>query len=271
MNRRSTLAAIFTGLLFAGVVLGIRACSNSPAAAKTPLKVQSVTYLADTSIDRNFVFPGRAELSAAEVKRLNEVGGDVKAYEQWGVTSGGIPTGDVYLKILLANPGKEKVILTDLGITKECAAPATGTLVYSPVGGGPASNTFLLADLDDPAGSILQADTKQPYFGGGSEPGNTIVFEPNETVTLQFKAITATQSCRFSFTMTLLPGNDNTSYEQKLDDSGKPFVLTSVPQTANEVTDFTYYDAVYAGGVANGDQNGAFVPTDPKTYRGGRP
>ncbi|HVV12463.1 hypothetical protein [Amycolatopsis sp.] len=251
---------------------GSIAASAQPAASSDtgPVHVGSVSYVRDGSgpAGWSFVFPNKVQFSAIDLASLNGLNGNGSGYTNWVLGHGGVTPDDARLSIDLRSNAQSTVTISDLQVVKQCQAPLTGTLLYSPPA-GPSNDLNLAVDLDEQfpvAKAYVGGKPAGAYFGEKGN-GHHIDLAPGENTTLLVDATTSHQDCRFSFE--LLVDTPNGAVTETVDDHGKPFEVTAtVEDSATMSPRFASYRAVYGGGVASPAGNDSFVTVDPATYRG---
>lgn len=250
---------------------GFSSLSTTTASPATgPVHVDSASYVRDGSGTAawSFVFPDKRQFSAGDLATLNSLNGNAAGYASWLLAHGGVNPNDARLKIDLRGNADTTVTVTDLQVVKQCQAPLTGTLLYSPAA-GPASDLNLAVDLDQQFPVVQAYRDGKPsgsYFGERGN-GHHIDLAPGETTTLLFDVTTSRQFCQFSFNL-VVDTPDGTVVEP-INDKRQPFQVTALVEDATTQTPrFASYQAVYAGGVASPARNATFAPVDPTTYQG---
>lgn len=270
------IGTLVTNAVGGGASVVIHAVAGStPTASPTPRAVKPVQleYVGpvDSLPDGSFVLPSSVSLTGAqlaEASRLNW-SGSVSDHDQLVASlhavspSDGVDDGTV--KITMRGAASDTVTITGMDVVKQCGAPLTGTLFYSPPA-GESTSIDLGFNLDDP---ISPAQNEQGgSFSGSFFAGKDITLQTGEVQTLNVTVGTSEHYCTFYFELHVVTETGVVS--EKIDDNGKPFAVTAIPVGGANGIDFAAYSTVYVGGVANSDGNagGAFVQVNPKTYNG---
>ena len=166
-----------------------------------------------------------------------------------------------FIEITVTGNAKGIVTVNNLLVRKQCTAPLTGTLFFSPSQG--VNGTIGLGfDLDS------QIDYARHYGGYGHWSGNffegdVVTLAPGETHTFTIFVSSVKSYCSFTLQMSVVtPGGVIT---EAIDDNGKPFQITGLQPKGS-----SSYKALYVGGIEallrHLNKNGHWVREDPKTF-----
>jgi hypothetical protein len=198
--------------------------TGSGASPENPIQIESANYA--TPGDPTVAF-GKP-LDNAQVSALTNNSAaipDWAAFIRQAVGDGGAPVGSALVKIVLHNVTKQTVLITNIQVVKECQAPLTGTLLYSPSAGA-TSNIVIGYDLDNQF-PIAQFDPGEGIFAlhGNYFAQNSIQLLPGEVDTIVINAVTFLQYCDFSFDLAV--DDSATALTERVDDNGRPFTVTA--------------------------------------------
>ena len=271
------LSALVTSAVGGGAKAVIHAVAGSapttsatPRAAE-PVQIESVGPL-ESLPDGSFVLPASVNLTAAQLaqaSRLNWSGSESDHDQLVASLHGVSPSssfGDATTEITMRGAASDTVTITGMDVVKQCTAPLTGTLLYSPPA-GESTSVNVGFNLDDP---ISPAENEQGgNYSGRFFAGKVITLQAGEVQTLNVTVETRKHYCTFYFELHVATASGVVT--EKIDDHGTPFAVTAIQAGSGPAgIDFAAYSTVYAGGIANSDGNGggAFVKVNPKTYDG---
>jgi len=238
-----------------------RSASNGPSLTVIS---EDPIYLDHAGI---WVFPGKFAFTPSELKALNADPVGVNSSLLDLLFSLGAYQSHSDTQLVVQNNQAHEIRVLDMQVVKSCQASLTGTLIYSPDAGADPS-VQLGFDLDS-------TDTEAQTGNMGIEPtvgkpdyfaGHTVSIQPGAQQVFDIITVTSKYSCSFRFLLTLLVGSKKEN--QLIGDGSQPFRITAIAGTARTGTEFSAYEAIYAGGVASPTGHSLFVPVDPKTYKG---
>jgi hypothetical protein len=230
--------------------------ASGTSSSGSPVKIDATILGRDGSQGGTYVFPHKRIYSAVQLGKLNQLGPSQPEYGTWFRSQGAVDPDWSSIKLVIQGNRNHPVELVGMQAVKRCQAPLNGTLFYSPPAG--ASFNIGIGFNLDAVDSIAQ--NYQAYqISGDYFAAHTISLAPDEVQTLQVMAHTTRQYCQFTLELTVVDGSKQTT--EFITGNGKPFNVTStrVP--------FSYYKALYVGGVAPGAINSGFVPKNPATYQ----
>lgn len=238
------------------------ASGKPPTVSSTtgPVMVTSTAYMRDTGTPGAWSYAFPQTLSSKDVASYGAVSHDEQQYQQWAFSKGGVTTDDDRLQIGLRGNESGTVVIQDIQVTKHCAAPLTGTLLYVPPQ-GESGDIGIFFDLDQQFPVAEDADTHASYFGA-SGAGHTITLNHDEAATLLLDAVTGKQYCTFSLTLDIAT-DSGSKVTEVVNDHGKPFQVTAAAGTGSSVP-FSNYHAVYI----QTDAESALMSVDPQTFTG---
>ena len=222
-----------------------------------PVKIDAVTLGRNAAQGGTYVFPQRRGLSALQLQALNQLNPSQPEYDTWFRSKGGVDPDWSSIKLVIEGNRTHPVQLIGIRAIKRCRKPLNGTLFYSPPAG--AQYTIGIGFNLDSVTSIAQ-NAKGYLFSGDYFATHTISLAHGEVQTLQILAHTTKQYCEYTLELTVVDGESQAT--ETITNHGQPFrvTATNVP--------FSYYKALYVGGVAAGATNFNFVSKNPATYRG---
>lgn len=190
------------------------------------------------------------------------------------VPPGAIIANTAWIDLTVAGNSTAPITINDMTMLKTCQKPLPGgTLFYSPsAGAGPSVVPTIYFNLDGP----LSIGQYEPPAGGTIPPGGN--FFAKEAITLRYQEpqtlavfVTTRQYCRFSLELNVATVNGPVT--ETITDNGSPFTITSdgepsMDHISSARVPFSSYALVYAGGVADAQNNGKFIRVNPATYQG---
>ncbi|HMJ24012.1 MAG TPA: hypothetical protein VK513_18995 [Terriglobales bacterium] len=271
-----TIAVAGIGVLFATTWLlprAIGAKHNSPSqtlnghpvvsASNGPVRVTSVADIHVQSQGQTFAFPQKLSLTANQLVWLNHKA-STREYINWALANNGAFPDDGAVQIDLRGGGARATVINDIEIDKQCRSPLMGTLLFGPPGGAEGKNIQVGFNLDQ------RFPVAQDYGIYGDLSGNYIQehhisFMPGETQTLIVHALTHRYYCEYRILLKIDTGR-GVVYE-KVDDHGKPFVVTATPDGVSRYIRFSDYKEFYVGGILSPHHDGTFVKEDPAKWK----
>jgi hypothetical protein len=251
--------------------------ARSSTSSRYPVQIESANYT--TPGDPTVAF-GKI-LNDAQVSALTNNSAAIPnwaAFIRHVVADRGAPVGSALVKIVLHNVTKQTILIANIQIVKDCEAPLTGTLLYSPSAGA-TSNIVIGYDLDSQF-PTAEFDPGEGIFGlhGNYFAQNSIQLLPGEVDAIVVNAVTFHQYCHFSFDLTVDDGASTLT--ERIDDNGVPFTVTAAtfpePPSGFKYPSYLYpeikfsdYNEIYAGGVAAPVGHNQYTKVDPKTFSGG--
>ena len=221
-----------------------------------PVMIDAVTVDRDAAQGGTYVLPQRRVFSSLELQTLNQLNPTQPGYDAWFRSKGAVDPDWSSIKLVIEGNRSHPVQLIGMHLIKRCQKPLDGTLFYSPSAG--AQFTVGIGINLDSVTSIAE-NAKDYVFSGDYFASHTISLAFGEVQTLQIMAHTTQQYCQYTLALTVVDGTTQTT--ESITDHGQPFrvTATNVP--------FSYYKALYVGGVAPGAVNYDFVPKNPATYK----
>lgn len=242
--------------------------TGSPAVGGThatdsgpPVVANSAQYEQGARNGGTLAFP--EVLSVARVTQFANFRGNWQRYVAAARSMGGAVGDDAEVQIELRGNSSQAAVITGMQVVKNCRHPLAGTLYYSP---SAAEDTNIEIGFNLDSQFAIPQDYKAGRLSGNFFAEHTISLKRGETQTLLVHAVTQHQFCQFSFR--IMVDAARRQYVEKIEDSGKPFVVTATAQpfTPNGIP-FSSYHAIYVGGVAS-PTPGKVVKVSPATYRG---
>jgi hypothetical protein len=218
-----------------------------------PVLIDSAMYQQAADNGFTYAFPG--VLTSEQVATLNNLPVSFQSYITQVTSLSGTNVTDTDVQIVLrGNAAGQTAVIAGMNVVKNCAAPLTGTLLYSP-SAGQDTNIEIGFNLDS------KLPVAQDYHFNGLS-GNyfaehTISLRQGETQTLLVHAVTRQYYCQFTYRLLVDTGGREVA--ELITDNGKPFTVTAGAKSKN-------YKVLYVGGVASPAHNDKYVPVDPKAY-----
>lgn len=225
---------------------------------KEAVKVKSVSILRNQNQGGTYLFAKPMDFTGAELLEAGRTESDA-----WFRKRGGVDPDESEVQVILEGQQQGTVRITGLDVTRHCTRPLTGTLMLSPPGG---SDDTIRIGVDLDAARIIPHDIagddpERPFFAE-----HTVSLAEKEQVVLNIVASTGKHYCTVSYTLNVL--TDDGTQRLKIDNAGKPFEVSAVPQIEKADGEVMHpmYERLYVGGVLTTSDSPAFVPKDPKTY-----
>jgi hypothetical protein len=226
-----------------------------------PVTIESAQYQEVFGFGNSFAFP--RQLTPAQASSFNSGQEDYPNYMTRIAAIGGVQIRDAAVEIVLRGNAKQTVTIPSIEIVSHCAAPVSGTLLYSPSAGSPPS-ILIGFNLDSEFPIAQNANYGQ--LSGSYFANHTISLQPGEIETLVLHALTTRQYC--TFTYKLIVDTADGQVTESVDNRGKPFAVTALltEKLSNGNTSYGKYRTMYAGGVGSPNPNGTFERVNPNTY-----
>jgi hypothetical protein len=208
------------------------------------------------------VTPAKLQLSTTQLAQL-----DSSSLASLEASNAAIPTKSGFISVTMMGNASETVTITGMRVIKQCVAPATGTLFYSP-SAGEDTTISLGFDLDSQITYAQDTEAGRNYSGDFFQE-HVVTLAPKETQTFAIYVMTVQHYCTFSFELTVATAHG--SVTEQVPPRGKPFALTALdPGLSNTPgqQDFAAYKAVYITGQAAMPAVLGFIPVNPNTYKG---
>jgi len=197
-------------------------------------------------------------LSPGQLSAMNaQIAISPKGYVNWFRIRGGVQALEGRITVTIASNSAAAVTVKELDVVKNCHNPLHGTLFSNTLGAGPQFQPQIDFNLDQLL-SVGQYGPpsfgKHPTAGGNFFAKEDLTLSPHERPQTLTIYVTTSRYCTFSFQMHVVTAKG--VYTEKINDGGRPFQLTGVPNQA----DFT---AIYDTSSAS---QGAlqFVQVKPK-------
>lgn len=241
-----------------------------------PVAIEEVGQI-QTWEDYSFVVPGKVVLTSAQLSAMNRgVASSPSAYASWFLSRGGVIANKGIIGITVRGNASGPVTITDMQVVKHCGRPlANGTLFYSPSeGAGPFNTDQIGFDLGQEVtiGQYIPAPGPHPLSPGGNFFAKKVItLKPGEPQTLSAYVTAENEYCSFTFQLHVATPTGH-AVTETITDNGKPFQISTdgdegIMESGGSVP-FSSYRAVYAGGGADTQNQGAFVRVNPATYKG---
>lgn len=214
-----------------------------------------------------YIFPDALNLSASELKRLDQIHDDSQ-YVSWMDARGGVDPFVTDIRITVEGNRGHSVLITDVRIAeRECTNPLQGTYLYSP-SAGQTDTVGIGFNLDEDRPTAQKYDGYN--FSGNYFAHHDISLEQGEQQTLTVSAQSKKHYCKFSLELKVVDGKDSHDIPVRNPDAndGKFKVtadLTHLNDTTWETDGFSSYQEVYVGGVVSSK---GWREVDPSTYKG---
>lgn len=178
------------------------------------------------------------------------------------------------ITLTLAGNSSAPITINNLMIVRHCTTPLTGgTLFYSPTGGG---GPVLVPNIDFNLDGPVAIGQYGRYLGSRFPPGGNffikkaIVLKYHEPQTLEIFVSTLRYYCTFTFNLNIATVSGQVS--QPITYHGQPFVITADgevrPNGRVGRVQFRHFDVVYAGGMADRQNDYKFIRVNPAAYHG---
>jgi hypothetical protein len=262
----SILAAVLTATLvnvLTGQTQKAIDAASAPRYNGLPVRVASVSVERSDEQGDTYVLPNKVELSAEELRSLNEADQDYShpaRYHSWFRSRGGVDPNLSIVKAVLEGNRAHPVRITGMRPIKHCQAPLSGTIFDSPPAGADISIAIGF-DLDRTR-PIAQAITDSGEWQGDYFAKYTVSLKPGEQQTFQIISKTERQYCEYTLELTVL--DEGKTVTQVLDNNRGPFRVTALQPELGSIP-YGRYQAAYIGGVAS--PNGDWIRVDPLTYK----
>ncbi|MDN3352014.1 hypothetical protein [Actinomadura sp. DC4] len=251
-----------TGVTISLLSLGGQKVLESPDLKGPPISVRSIVLQRDADLAGDtFAFERPLDLAKRELDDI-DAGGDL---DGWAREHGGVDVQMVMAQVVLAGNQRDPVRILGMKAINQCRPPLTGTLIEKPTGGE--DDTVRLAfDLDErnPEARTWQGGSAgfgKDYFGA-----KTVSLKYKEQQTFQMIGITQRQYCEFHLQVSVLAGKRTETVP--VTNGGRPFKVTSLSGRTS-APDYSDYQKLYVGGVANTLGHGALIRADPSRYPAG--
>jgi hypothetical protein len=184
---------------------------------------------------------------------------------------GAVKSTSVALDLNLSTQAAGQVRIDRIRVESQCRAPLAGTIFYSPPAGPAEAIGKIGFDLDDPAPTARQMIDND----GGQVFGED--FFTNKVQYLKrddgfaYRVVVRSQKRYCEFRLKIDASVRGSSQTITVDDKGRPFRVSGLicAQTGDVLCPkFSAYGKAYAGGVADPNGKGRWIPRDPKTYDG---
>jgi hypothetical protein len=230
-----------------------------------PVKIEQVTPL-NTGPNNSFAVPVKLQLTAAQLTMLNQ--GNAHYLAAFQAANRAVPTDNGFTSITVMGNSTKTVTVTGMQVIKQCQAPVTGTYFYNPPAG---EDTTISLGFDLDSQITYAQDTRAgTEYSGNFFQEHVVTLAPGEPQTFTVYVKTTQHYCRFSFRMTVATAQGVIT--EKIPTDGEPFELTASADqklnTADNRMNVSSYRAVYVGGVADFQNNDAWMQVNPKTYNG---
>lgn len=257
-NRRARLLfALGGGAGMLVLILILVPMVGSQPTTPDPVAVDSVTFSMDGS--DTFVIPGPVRFTSVDAVEVEKTRG-TQGHFDWFLNKGAALDGRAAtIRMVLRGTADDKAVITGMEVVRNCREPATGTLFYSPPAGSDPS-IRLGFDLDSQS-STAQILDDHDNFVGNYFNSYTISLRAGENQAVTIFPRTLRQYCEFTIQLKIATAGQSTT--KAIDNNGQPFRITAL---TNYDEDFSAYDAVYTGGVANSTGSTLFRPADPHVF-----
>ena len=216
-------------------------------------------------------------LSAAQSRKIDDgklAGsrqGDLAGYLRDMTALGAVKSTSVGLDLNLSTQAAGQVRIDRIRIDSQCRAPLAGTVFYSPPAGPAEAIGKIGFNLDDPAPTARQMIDKDggQVFGADFFTNKVQYLMKDDGFAYHVVARTLKHYCEFRLKIDATA--NGASQTITVDDNGRPFRVSGLicaPTGMVPCPKFSAYAKAYAGGVANPNGRGNWIPKDPKSYDG---
>jgi hypothetical protein len=225
-----------------------------------PVKVDAISLERDGSQGGIYVLPQKLVLSALRLRALSHIDSSQPAYGTWFTSRGGVDPSMSSVKLVVEGNRSHRVQIIGMRAIKHCQKPLNGTLFYSPPAGA-SLNIGIGFNLDNVAPIAENYSNYRIY--GDYFATHTISLSHGEVLTLQVVSLTTKQYCQYTLQLTVVDGSKQST--ETLTNDGRPFSVTGIPASKGNVR-FSYYRALYVGGVAPRPCNCGWKRENPAYY-----
>lgn len=208
-----------------------------------------------------------------EIEQNGAHQGDLSDYLRSMQSLGAVKSTAIVIDLNLSTQLTDQVRVNRIRIDSQCRAPLTGTAFYSPPAGPATAIGKIGFDLDSPA------PTAREMVGGGDSQSFGGDFFANKLQYLTkndgnaYHIVIRTNKHYCEFRLKIDASANGAAQTVTIDDHGRPFQVSGlICDPAAQLVQcpkFSAYERVYAGGVAANPQGrDAWIPKDPKTYKG---
>lgn len=244
---------------------------------RVPLVMASAKVIEDPDQDI-WVSAKEVSLSPSRSMQINRdkqngaQDGELSKYLQDMTDLGAVKSTGIALDLNLSTQSADQVRVDRIRLESVCRSPLTGTVFYSPPAGPAVAIGKIGFDLDsqDPTAREMKDAEGSQTFGGDFFSNNVQYLKKNDGFAYHIVARTEKHYCEFR--LKIDASANGISQTISVDNHGQPFRVSALicDGTSKFVPcpKFSEYKRVYAGGVANFQGKGEWIPKPPMTYDG---
>jgi hypothetical protein len=253
------------------------AAENAAPAQGTPFVLAKATVLEDLDQDI-WVADGPVSLTPDESVRIQNdktkgvEQGDLQSYLRDMTKIGAVKTESIAIDLNLSTQVDDQVRIDRIRSDSRCRTPLAGSIFYSPLAAPAMPIGKIGFDLDSPApvARKLSEHNGEQTFGSDFFANNVQYIKKGDGFAYRVVVQSHKRYCEFQ--LKIDASVNGASQTVTVGDQNGPFRVSGLVCGSSTSTEpcpkFSAYKRTYAGGVANLESNGRWIPKDSATYDG---